>query len=543
LIVETKVTVGEETPAVTPPPTNPYAQAWYYTHPPREQQLQVLDFVAANPDAKVLAADCPTGVGKSAICTTLANAEGGTILTPQKILQDQYLRDWPSIPILKGANAYTCRELVEDKAEVDYQGCDIGQMRHKCKDCPYRHAKEKFKAGRMGVTNYAFCVASMSTPKISDNRVIPYKKWLLLDECHNTEEALVRAAEVKINYRLCHEQLKYTFPHPQSLKDAQAVASKAAELARQRLIQLRKEADELAGKAGKMSAKAARLDRQLSSLVVSVNTMLDDRLETEWIHAPDWREKEPVGFTLRPLFANGLFARFLLPLADRFFMTSATILNGDLLSKWLGIDPNDFSFLSVDSPFPVDNRPVWVQPVASMAHSQVEASVPRMARAIARILSAYPKDKGIIHTSSFKLSYMLSEALRPLTGRILTHDSRDREQVLARHLTAAEPTVLMSPSMFEGVDLKDDLSRFTIIPKVPYPNLGDPWVKRRMQLDEEWYAWQTMKSLIQGVGRSVRSESDHADAYILDSCFGNQFWNRWRHLAPRWFRRSIVQSK
>ena len=35
--------------------------------------------------------------------------------------------------------------------------------------------------------------------------------------------------------------------------------------------------------------------------------------------------------------------------------------------------------------------------------------------------------------------------------------------------------------MQEGVDLKGDCSRFQVICKIPYPYLGDKWVKARMK--------------------------------------------------------------
>ena len=41
--------------------------------------------------------------------------------------------------------------------------------------------------------------------------------------------------------------------------------------------------------------------------------------------------------------------------------------------------------------------------------------------------------------------------------------------------------------MAEGIDLKDDLSRFQIITKVPYPNLGDERIKIRCNKDYIWY--------------------------------------------------------
>jgi hypothetical protein len=70
-----------------------------------------------------------------------------------------------------------------------------------------------------------------------------------------------------------------------------------------------------------------------------------------------------------------------------------------------------------------------------------------------------------------------------------------------------------------GLDLKDDLSRFQIITKVPYPNKGDIWTDKKRKIDEDWY-WQTALKLIQGYGKSIRSKEDWARTYVLDSAFG-----------------------
>jgi hypothetical protein len=59
-----------------------------------------------------------------------------------------------------------------------------------------------------------------------------------------------------------------------------------------------------------------------------------------------------------------------------------------------------------------------------------------------------------------------------------------------------------------GLDLKDDLSRFQVITKVPYPSLGDRWINEKRRRNEQWYKWQTALKLVQGYGRSVRSLLD-----------------------------------
>jgi len=53
-----------------------------------------------------------------------------------------------------------------------------------------------------------------------------------------------------------------------------------------------------------------------------------------------------------------------------------------------------------------------------------------------------------------------------------------------------------------------------------------------------WYAWQTALRLVQTYGRSVRSETDHAATYVLDSQF-TWFLQQHRDLFPEYFLEAI----
>ena len=159
-----------------------------------------------------------------------------------------------------------------------------------------------------------------------------------------------------------------------------------------------------------------------------------------------------------------------------------------------------------------------------------------MALAVKEILSQHKNEKGIIHCHSYKVAHFLKRNIR--SSRLLIHGSHDRDVVLEKHKRSKKPTVLISPSMSEGVDLKDDLSRFQVLCKVPYPYLGDKLVKKKMNKWRWWYPLQTAKTIVQAVGRSVRSDTDSAVTYILDSDF-DRFFNSNRSLFPQEFKRSM----
>ena len=122
---------------------------------------------------------------------------------------------------------------------------------------------------------------------------------------------------------------------------------------------------------------------------------------------------------------------------------------------------------------------------------------------------------------------------------IVTDPEIQRDEVIFQHTETMKPTVLISPSLHTGLDLKDELSRFQIITKIPYPNKSDRWTNAKRNLDTEWYYWQTALKLVQAYGKSVRSKDDWAKTYILDSAFG-YFVKRNKGILPSWFIQAII---
>ena len=173
-----------------------------------------------------------------------------------------------------------------------------------------------------------------------------------------------------------------------------------------------------------------------------------------------------------------------------------------------------------------------------MTAGSIDQDLPKLAHAVSEILKQHPNDKGVIHCHTYRIAKFLKDNVK--SNRLLIHGSEDRVQKLQEHISSTRPTVLLSPSMQEGVDLKDDLSRFQIICKVPYPYLGDKIVKKRMHRWPWWYPLQTAKTIVQSVGRSVRSFNDHAVSYILDADW-NRFYDKNSNIFPEGFRNSLKE--
>ena len=101
----------------------------------------------------------------------------------------------------------------------------------------------------------------------------------------------------------------------------------------------------------------------------------------------------------------------------------------------------------------------------------------------------------------------------------------------------------MGPSILEGLNMVDDHSRFQIFLKVPYPHLGDKYVAAKLEYSQKWYNWKTEISIMQGIGRSIRTPEDWAITYILDGCFADVLKNSTVLKEPSFMNRIKIMYK
>jgi Rad3-related DNA helicase len=324
---------------------------------------------------------------------------------------------------------------------------------------------------------------------------------------------------------------------------------------------------------------AAKLGKKLNGLkrfAEKINLFLNSAAEniTDWIvYTDETKGSDTFGcMIVKPLTATLFADEILFSKAEKVIIMSATIGDFKFFMRNLGIDPNDAVTCRIECDFPVENRPVFLKPIANMSSTKVacpdcstpedsgrenrkgtgcrrcynsgqvpsiDVAMPKVADFLGQIMDKFSSHKGIVHTHSYKVNRFMSESMNS-RNRVLTHTSvkGDRDAAIVRHIESEEPTVLFSPSMTEGLDLKDELSRFSVICKVPFPYL-DPYVKARMQRDPEWYASRVALALVQATGRSNRHKEDKAKHFILDSAIIN-FLSRYAKLFPKWWMDAVV---
>ncbi len=480
--------------------------------------------------------EAPTGAGKSAIAVTLAReARSAFVVTNQKILQDQYVRDFPDLALLKGRANYEC--LVAP-THAGAAPCTVGLRFPACDECPYFTAKDVAMAADVATLNYAYFLAELNYAGGFSSREL-----LVLDEAHNAEGALMSFVQVTFAEGAL-QRAGLTRALPPDLGDE--LAFEFAELL---LPEMRGRAAEIERVMRDLTDEDAavqllRVKQWLDSQSERVALLLDSHGagEVDWVVE---RRRGPEGAVLvfKPVEVAALAEPYLFRHADRVLMLSATILDAATFLRSLGIDPDVAEVVGVPSSFPPENRPIVALPVARLTRHYLDRDLPRLARAVDDLALRHADEKGVVHAHSYKIAAYIAEHLSDeVRWRVVTHESAaGRDAALAQHLASDAPTILLTPSMTEGIDLADDLARWQVLCKVPYPYLGDKQVAARMERDRDWYEWRTSLGVVQAYGRSVRSDTDRAVTYLLDADFPT-FIRKQRRRLPPWFLEALSED-
>lgn len=527
----------------------------------RPQQEKAIDFALdafLNKGKKFVILEMGTGCGKSPVAVTIAKylnrhmklgdsyEKGAWILTTQKILQDQYIKDF-------GPPKGTCRSV---KSASNYQ-CDYFK-KNKCSDslhllkeadpdskfykkcyysCKYKAQKRAFLGSEQSITNFPYFLTETSFV----GKILP-RQLLVIDECHTIEEELSKFVEIVISERFASAILKLEMPDNIGTQDKAVawVKDHYFPALEAKIFAVDEELKALQRKGQEESDEARRIASNKERLLkhkTKIDKFISIYTKNNWIFnlVPSWnnsgRKLEFKSIDVGQYSHEHLF-RF----GEKVLLLSATILNKEAFCESIGIDPKDAAFISIDSPFPKENMPVFYIPAGNMNRENIDKTLPNLANIVKALADEHKGEKGIIHTRTFKIANFLQDNIK--NSRFLIHDSENREEILKKHMKSKKDTILLSPSSTEGLDLKDDLSRFQIICKIHWPFLGDELVKMRMNKYKHWYSYQAVKSLIQARGRSVRTADDFAVTYILDDAF-ERLYSKNINLFPTYFRESL----
>lgn len=528
------------------------------TKTPRPQQIELFDFTKQSilNNQKYIMIDAPVGIGKSYYSVMFMDwfkknydvTAQFDILTNSKILQEQYTNDFDFMNSLWGKGSYMCETHNTDCA-TGGEWCKIQGT--KCDSCPYTEAKYKFENGDVALTNFHLFLTYMVYMPGAWKRS---SRVLIIDEAHDFDSVFCDFITTKISKPLLkrngftddetHHAISLFGDFPEDLTITEFI-----KIVKEDFLNIVKTViNRLAREADDGSLEALKTLQSLNN-----NFLKWDSLSTQYNNTPDnWilesdRVKkynkegkiidEYIELTAQPVWAYPYLDEYVWSKYDYVIFMSGTILDKEVFSKMNGLDKDLASYICIDSPFPLDNRPIYYfYNTGKQTFKTKEIVWNKQKDVLRKIIKKHKKDKGIIHTANYEIQGWVGKEFNE--NRILTHDSSNRSDILQLHYNSDEPTVLVSPSMMTGVDLHDDFSRHQTILKMPYPNLGSKKIKKRMDTMKEYYGLATVRDLIQMYGRSIRSMDDNAITYVLDSCFGDLLkWND--RYFPKWVKDAI----
>jgi ATP-dependent DNA helicase DinG len=514
-------------------------------HDPRPQQFEILDFVkeSIKDEKKFMMIDAPTGTGKSFAAVMIAdwyhreiNKDAKfDIITNTKILQDQYTRDFDFMASLKGSNSYWCRTNLMQCGESKMLNKVKGK---KCGTCPHNIAQSRFQRERISLTNYHLLTAyAMYAPdKLTDRGA----NILIIDEAHSFEEAFCDFISSTFSERsldklgIWETWMEEDLSNVTTLRELSNYVSKVIiPKLTKHMVNLIDEAKEThkKKKRAELVNKADHCDKTMCKYDRFIKD--EENYDSNWVFEKDLDQNGKARILVEPIWGNAYMKEMFFNRYDHIILMSGTILDPKMMGFLMGLDEGEYSYLELPCPFKAEKRPIIYVKFGKMSYYNKKETFKTAIPVMNKILEKNKNSKGIIHTGNYQFSDWIRRNIK--NDRLLIHDSSTREKSWKHHVESELETVLVSPSMMNGIDLKDELSRFQIILKVPFPNLQSSKTKRRLDTKPDWYNWKTLIEIMQAYGRSIRSEDDWAETYILDSCFDQVLQRK----VPQYFRDAL----
>lgn len=535
----------------------------------REVIEQIIDIYIEDNNAKIIL-DAPTGSGKSIIGMVIATilnkhfSKKGYILTSDTFLQQQYENDVDrfdmKFPSVMGMDNYICTEndniISEGLCKVDNLNVKTMKALPCYLACPYYSKRDKAMFADTSILNYHYWLLQMSNyikrrkqqGAHSDFGFTP-RSFTIFDEAHKIMDILnehfspIFGNKIVGNYEKCVTALSeyniinskdFGFYHDVYsnfyrylserdnvkgdeelidnltflLTSTETVLEKMSTLSER--LKLNSEGIELNLKSLKNSYK------QLSSFYnsfVQYLRMVKENPSKDVLIYPDKTTKN-ISYKFYCLDDMKIIKdKF-----DKYYnfglFMSATFINHDFYSKYMGFE--DVYIIKMPVIFDYSKSPIFYNSTFDMSYGNKHKNIESQVKAIDDIVDNYKS--GVIHTGSYPNSGEL-ERLTRHKNKIKTYSSSYEKQILINELKESKDFFIAGPSLIEGIDLKDDISRCQIFMKIPFLNMGDYYIKIKKEQDDTWYIWKTALSFIQGLGRSVRTETDYCDTYILDKGF------------------------
>ena len=521
--------------------------------------------LALDSDRKFVVICAPTGSGKSMIAKTLCNSSrypseefkeecmngkmyepsgkkckcanqrsGCAVLTCTKSLQDQYSNEFTDGIALKGMTNYPCA-LDESHTYQDGLCKASSEQRAKCMkkgQCPYINQRALTDCNRSQFFNYSIFL--QRSPKVK------FKDYIVCDEASELETILVNEFTVAISVERFIDVVGDIPLTP--LKGASY--GEYLDWIDACKCRCEDEINVLEDKwhemnKGKRKIKIPKTDVYRHRVICDYFKKLKNLGETWW-ETQYLIENENDVLVFKPYNVDKLAELFIFKYGKKVILMSATIIDHENFAKTLGIKPNDYHYIEAPSMF--NPKKAIIKKIGnwSVSWKNKKETLPIISQVAQQICEVHSGQKGIIHSHSMEILEYIKRAMGGDKRFLYREDEKNNEQLIKEHKLTTKDTVLVSPSMTHGVDLKGDLGKFQLIMKAPYPPMTEKRTAKKMKEDPQWYTNMMLSTLVQACGRCNRTPDDESVTYILDATAWNVIQRNLNKL-PEYFRQRLVE--
>lgn len=454
----------------------------------------------------------PPGAGKSGIYMGWAAWKNKRIcvLVPSKYLQKQLYEDFKGFGLvsLEGqANPkYHC-EITEGSVATApcHGGFDCELKRAGCKYFAdlRRAAKEQYV-----LTNYAFWMHNKNALGEFDA--------LVMDETHQAFNWIANHVSVSFTRREVDENF-----HRHPVSDWKPWAEFQARVFAGEVKEL---------KAGPKS----------NAMYERVRVLRRWQEEVSFLARADPKslvfEKKATGWRWECVWP-GNYRGLLISNAKKYIMTSGTMTKRTV--AMLGYSKAEYEWHAYPSTFPVERRPVHILPAPRMNASISPGGMKTWLNCIDRYADTRSKWRGVVHSGSYARSEYIAVNSRHKDRVIVHMNSAGLAEAIERFL-ATPGSILVSPSIMEGVDFPYEKCDWNYIAKIPFGNHNEPVLAERLRQDPEFGIYSAAFSIVQAAFRGMRAIDDYCETAIGDGSWQHWFFRRAKHHFPQYFLDAVV---
>jgi len=521
--------------------------------PARENQvdtvLKILD--AFKSGKRHVFLNAPTGSGKSLIAMVLQKAmqTKTVVITATNALGEQYQKDFPHAPLIIGANNYPCTvrqkcgwptataESCYKKSKYFYTRFGEGKEPDDCNTdrCGFALTRALKHTAAISITNYSYYIIDqLYIKEVTQDKSNYHVGTAIFDEAHLINEMFSQ------HYAIYYSELR----GKEFLRDIRKLIGDGTQMeaAYERVFRIIDE-NVARGSIGPVNHMkfVEMLERFYLKMLDIINTKkvfspneaaydalgeLEGKYHGLFCKIDDYKKfgyevvvdvkKAEKSLSVVPIFVGKTSEKLLQQ--QNVFM-SAT-LNYDFMLKTLDLDPTDCELITVPYTFNQDDKTLnfkYARRRLNFANMALPEVIEEMREDIQVISQQHKHENGVVITTSFKLAEQLAEQLKS-THRVMLH-TKDvpAKQIIKEFKETTKPTILISPSLFEGVDLPGDISKFQVLVKAPFLSLGSKRMFHISRKHRSVYLQLTIMRMNQAFGRSTREKGDKSTTYLLDT--------------------------